>query len=107
MVKYPRVKMYNFIQKRANDTFFLHLRVKPNSNKQEIIVDKDFLTIFIRSKAIQNRANKELFNLLKKKLKVSSNQIQIISGIKSTNKTIKLILTEEFDEQEIIKRLSR
>ena len=56
--------------------------------------NEDFLTISLCSKPIQNKANKELLNLIKKKLKISSSKIQIISGTKSSNKTIKIDLAE-------------
>ena len=55
-----------FIEKKSEITFLLHINVKPNSKKQKIIDNSECLTIFLRSKPIQNRANKELISLLKK-----------------------------------------
>jgi len=79
--------------------------VKPNSKKQDVINNGEFLTILVRSKAIQNKANKELINLIKRRLKISSNQIQIISGLKGSNKLIQINFLEDIEEREIYKKL--
>ena len=97
--------MCNFIEKKSKDSFLLHLNVKPNSRKQEIINNDDNLTVKLRSKPVQNKANKELLNLLKKKLKISSTQIQIISGSKGTNKIISIEFSEDITEKEFFKKL--
>lgn len=97
--------MPGFFEGKSDNSFILHLQVKPNSKKQTIVDNEDFLTISICSKPIQNKANKELLNLIKKKLKISSNQIQIISGFKSSNKTIKIKFPIKINEKDIIQKL--
>ncbi len=67
-----------FLEKIRDSSYVVHVKVKPNSRKQDVISNGEFLTIFVRSKAIQNKANKELINLINRKLKISSNQIKII-----------------------------
>lgn len=94
-----------FLEKPSKNTFILHLYVKPNSRKQEIIHDSELLTIFVRSKAIQNRANKELITLLKNKLKIPSDHIQIISGLKSPRKMVRISNLEKMSKTELIKKL--
>ena len=94
-----------FIEKKENNIFFLHISVKTNSKRQEIINDGNLLTIHVRSKPSKNKANNELVLLLKKKLKVASNQIQIISGGKSKNKIIQITFLEEEGDQVLINRL--
>ncbi|MHA2398783.1 MAG: DUF167 family protein [Promethearchaeota archaeon] len=71
--------------------------MKPNAKFQKCIDDGDYLTIFIRSKPIQNKANKELINLLKKKLKISANQVVILSGKKNLKKVVQLQFLERRD----------
>ena len=93
------------IEQQTGNSFFLRVNVKPNSKKQDILIDGDFLIIKIRSKALQNKANKELLNLLKTKLKLPSNHIQLISGLKSTKKVFKLGFSTEIDEEAIIEKL--
>jgi uncharacterized protein YggU (UPF0235/DUF167 family) len=90
-----------FLEKIKDFTYILNVKVKPNSRKQNIINNGEFLTIWVRSKAVQNKANKELINLIKRKLKIASNQIQIITGLKSSYKQIQLDFLDEVREQEI------
>ena len=97
--------MTKFLEKRGDNSFFLRVNVKPNSKKKEIVNNGDFLTIKVRSKALQNKANKELLNLLSKKLNISSNQLHIVVGSKNTDKTIQISLSTEIDGAEVIKRL--
>ena len=94
-----------FIEKYSETDFIIKLNVKTNCKTQKIIVNDDFLTILLKSKPIQNKANKELLNLLKMRLKISSNQIQIISGSKRPDKTIRLNFLENTKEQEILGNL--
>jgi uncharacterized protein YggU (UPF0235/DUF167 family) len=94
-----------FIEKSSDTTFIIKLNVKTNCKMQKVIVNDDFLTIFLKSKPIQNKANNELLSLLKSRLNMSSNQIQIISGSKSSNKIIRLDFSGNTKEQEIIDKL--
>ena len=94
-----------FIEKHSTTNYILRLNVKTNSKNQKIVKVGDNLTIFLKSKPIKNKANIELLNLIKNKLNLSSSQIQIISGSKSRDKTIKITLKENGDKEEIIKNL--
>jgi len=98
-----------FIKEKSTSEYLLYIYVKPNSKKQRIIPnyeESNYLTVLVRSKAIQNKANKELINLLKNKLMVSTNQIQIISGIRNNNKIIQINFINRMSKNEIIKRLN-
>jgi len=94
-----------FIEKHSTTKYIVRLHVKTNSKNQRIVKIGDNLTIFLKSKPIQNKANIELLRFIKNKLNISSNQIQIISGSKSRDKTIKITLKENGDKDEIIKKL--
>jgi uncharacterized protein YggU (UPF0235/DUF167 family) len=94
-----------FLEKISETSYFVRLNVKTDSKKQKIVNDNDFLTIFLKSKPIQNKANKELLNLIKRRLKISMDQIQIISGLKSHDKLIKLDFLETIEEREILRKL--
>ena len=94
-----------FLEKISDTSYLLRLSVKTDSKKQEIVNNDNFLTIFLKSKPIQNKANKELLNLIKTRLKISIDQIQIISGLKSHNKLIKLDFLETLEEREMLRKL--
>ena len=94
-----------FLEKINDYTFILRINVKPNSKMQDLIENDKFLTVYVRSKVIKNKANKELINLLKTKLEVASNQIKIVSGLKSTNKVVQLNFPEKQKNQLLINKL--
>lgn len=95
------------IEKKSNNIFILRIMVKPNSKAQEIKIDNDFdiIRISLKSKPIQNKANKELIQLIKKQLNINTEQIQLKSGLMSINKVIQINFKEEVDEKEILNRL--
>ena len=97
--------MTSFLEKQSDKSFLLRVRVRPNSKKQDILIDGDFLIIKVRSKALQNKANKELLTLLSKKLNLSSSQLNILIGKKNSNKVIKVFFSKEIDNEEVIKKL--
>jgi len=98
----------DFIIIKSNNLYLLQIRVKTNSKKQEILLCSEtdsYLTISLRSKPVQNKANKELLNLIKKKLKVSADQVQIIAGLKKTDKILQVSFSENIVQSDIIKRI--
>lgn len=95
--------MSSFEKHKAD--YFLKVNVKTNSKKQKIVNSGDYFTVFLKSKPKQNKANKELLNLIKSRLQLSSDQIQIISGSKSHDKLIKLNFIEITEESDIIRKL--
>ena len=97
--------MSPFIEKNTHDTYLLYVFVKPNSKTQTIVNDENKLIISLRSKPIQNKANRELINLLKKKLQLSTDQIELVSGSKGSDKIIRCNFLEDIDEASVIKRL--
>ena len=69
----------------------LKIKVKPGSGKQEITkISNEGYTISLKQKAEDNKANIELIKLLKKYLKVNSNNLNIIKGLRSRNKIIEV-----------------
>jgi len=98
--------MLEFLSKKSEKVFLVRLNVKPNSKVQKIAEDDEFLTIYLKSKPIQNKANKELLKLLKNRLKgLDLNKIQIISGLKSSNKTIELVFLGDQDENTLYQKI--
>ncbi|MFX1573241.1 MAG: DUF167 domain-containing protein [Promethearchaeota archaeon] len=81
------------------------MNIRPNSKNQRLVDNNEYLTIFLRSKPVQNKANKELIHFLKKKLDISSKQIKIIAGIRNSNKIIQIDLLIDMDKIELLKML--
>lgn len=67
------------------------VRVVPRASKSEIIGEHDgALKVRIASPPVDGAANLELIRVLAKKLGVSRNDIEIISGATSKNKRIRV-----------------
>jgi uncharacterized protein (TIGR00251 family) len=97
-----------FIIQNSDNEYIISVYVKTNSKKQEILFPNkynNYITVMLRSKPIQNRANRELIKLLKSRLKISSNQITILSGLKKPNKKIRLFFREKISKEDIRKKL--
>lgn len=80
----------------------VRLKIIPNSSKNEIFYDGEFLKLKVTAQPIENKANKALIDLLSKKLKIAKSNIQIIKGELNKEKTL-LILG--FDEQEFKEKI--
>ncbi|MFX1280245.1 MAG: DUF167 domain-containing protein [Promethearchaeota archaeon] len=93
------------MEKIEKSKIILHINVKTNSKKQEILYDNETFTIFVKSKPVKNKANKEIVYLLRNKLKIALNQIKIISGEKSKNKVIQIEFLEEEGDKALLSRL--
>ncbi|MCA9495886.1 MAG: DUF167 domain-containing protein [Nanoarchaeota archaeon] len=64
------------------------VRVKVNSSKSGIVIEDDKIIVYLHSIPINNKANEELVKLFKKELKL---KVEIIKGLKSRNKIIKIL----------------
>jgi len=66
------------------------VRAKPNSSKSELIWNNEYqrFDAFLHSIPDDNKANSELVKLFKKQLKL---RVEIISGLKSRNKKMKIL----------------
>jgi uncharacterized protein (TIGR00251 family) len=98
------------IEDRYERSFLLKIRVKTNAKEKKILYNQNtdsWITIHLISKPIKNKANKELIRLLSKKLNVSTNQIQIIAGQKSENKTIRIKFYEDISKPTLLEKLEK
>jgi uncharacterized protein (TIGR00251 family) len=93
-----------FFDKISDYEYLLRIRVKLNAHEQAIIlsIGEDFLTVCLRSKAIKNKANFELINLIRKICMVESKNVQFVSGMKNTSKTLKITFTKSKLENEFL-----
>ena len=69
----------------------IEVKVKTNASKNEVkLIDNKKL--FVKTTAIpeKEKSNKQVILLLAKFYKISKNQLEIVSGLKSKNKVIKI-----------------
>jgi len=69
----------------------VHVKIKPNSSKQEIVEFGNFrYLIYVKSSPENNEANYEMINLLSKHLGVPVGHIKIKFGQNSDNKILEV-----------------
>ncbi|MBP9854745.1 MAG: DUF167 domain-containing protein [Candidatus Omnitrophica bacterium] len=66
----------------------IKIRVIPQASKNSIKLDQGFLKVYLTAPAVDGKANKALITFLSEYYKVRKNQIEIIKGLKSKDKTI-------------------
>ena len=88
------------IVQEAKDSIIISVRVQPRSSKNEIIgIQSEKLKVKLTSPPVENAANQLCIKLFSKWLGINKSKIQIISGLKSRNKKIKIdgVNKSEFD----------
>ncbi|HUU77695.1 MAG TPA: DUF167 domain-containing protein [candidate division Zixibacteria bacterium] len=81
---------YDVITQTSNG-IIVKLTVKPNSKKQDFIIDQGFLFVSVKSPPDKGKANKELIKYLSEIFNISSSNFELISGQTSRDK--KLLVT--------------
>jgi len=71
--------------------FVCSIKVVPSSGRSECILDKNGqLKCFLKSAPEKGKANKELIKLFADALSLARNQVEIVSGLTSRTKRIKI-----------------
>jgi len=80
--------------KQTNDGILINLRIIPNSSKNDIIIEDEFIKVKITAQPIENKANKALVEFLSKQFKIPKTSIEIVKGETSKEKTLLLKTTD-------------
>ena len=86
--------------KETKDGLIVNIKIAPNSKKNEIIREEEFVKIKITSQPIDGKANKALVEFLSKNFKIPKTSIKILKGETSKEKTI---LFDTQDEEKLTK----
>lgn len=81
-------KIFNIIQ--TNKIF--DIKVIAGSSVDKIYLENDIIKVKVREIAENGKANKAIIDLFSKTFKIPKKSINIIRGIKSSSKTIQLLL---------------
>lgn len=82
-----------------NKGLILKIRIVPNSSKNDIILEDEFVKVKITAQPIENKANKALIEYLSKTFKVPKTSIEIVKGETSKDKTLLFRVSEEKQEE--------
>ena len=93
--------------KSTSEGLIVKLKIVPNSSKNEIIIEDEFIKIKITAQPIENKANKALIEFLSKTFKIPKTKIEIIKGDTSKEKTLLLHINNNEKEEEIISKLTK
>lgn len=93
--------------RKTNEGLIVKVRIVPNSSKNDIIIEDEFIKVKVTAQPIENKANKALIEFLSKKIKVPKTYIEILKGETSKEKTLLLRILDENKQQEIITQLTK
>ena len=93
--------------KITTDGLLIRIKIIPNSSKNEIILEDEFIKIKITAQPIENKANKALIEFLSKLLKIAKSNIEIVKGENSKEKTLFISINDEKKKSNIISQLTK
>ena len=92
--------------KESEDGIELKIRIVPNSSRNEIIFEEEFIKVKVTAQPIENKANKALIEFLSKRFKIPKTSIKILRGETSKEKTLLFRVLDKAKRLEIISNLT-
>ena len=92
--------------KQTSDVILVNIKIVPNSSKNDIVLEDEFVKIKITAQPIEGKANKALIEFLSKKFKIPKTSIEIVKGETSKEKTLLFKTSEEAKQNLIISSFS-
>ncbi len=83
--------------KKVDNGLIIKLKIVPNSSKNDLIIEDEFIKVKVTAQPIENKANKALVEYLSKLFKIPKTNIEILKGDTSKEKTI-LIKTNDAEK---------
>lgn len=93
--------------KDTENGLVVQIRIVPNSSKNEIILEEEFVKVKITAQPVENKANKALVEFLSKQFKVPKTSIEILKGHTSKDKTLLFSISDENKKSFIISQLTK
>lgn len=93
--------------KENSDGLVIKIKIVPNSSKNDIIIEDEFIKVKVTAQPIENKANKALIEFLSKKFKIPKTSIQIVKGDTSKEKTLAFAVTNKEKRDFIISQLTK
>ena len=93
--------------KETSDGLLIRIKIVPNSSKNDLIIENEFIKVKVTAQPIENKANKALVEFLSKRFKVPKTWIEIVKGETSKEKTLLFSINDEEKKQNIISELTK
>ena len=91
----------------TKEGLIIRVKIVPNSSKNDIILEDEFIKVKVTAQPIENKANKALIEFLAKKFKVPKTSIEILKGDTSKEKTLLFKIYDENKRREITSALTK
>ena len=93
--------------KETQEGLLIIIKIVPNSSKNDLIIEDEFIKVKVTAQPIENKANKALVEFLSKRFKVPKTSIEIVKGDTSKEKTLLFSIKDEEKKQKIISELTK
>ena len=93
--------------KEVEEGLIIRIKIVPNSSKNDIILEDEFIKIKVTAQPIENKANKALIEFLAKRFKVPKTSIEILKGDTSKEKTLLFKINNNEKRLEILSGLTK
>ena len=93
--------------REVSEGVIIKIKIVPNSSKNDIILENEFIKVKVTAQPIDNKANKALVEFLSKTFKVPKTGIEILKGNASKEKTILIKTVDSQKRSEMISKLTR
>ena len=93
--------------KETLDGLIVKVKIVPNSSRNDIILEDEFIKVKVTAQPIENKANKALVEYLSKLFKVPKTSIEILRGDISKEKTLLFRTQDKQKLAEIANRLTK
>ncbi len=89
------------------DGLVIKIKIVPNSSKNDIIQEDEFIKVKVTAQPIENKANKALIEYLSKIFKIPKSNIEILKGDTSREKTLLFRVLDKDKQKEIVSKLTK
>lgn len=89
------------------DGLIIKVKIVPNSSKNDLILEGEFIKVKVTAQPIENKANKALIEFLSKKFKIPKTSIEIVKGETSKDKTLLLKTNDAIKKSGIVSILTK
>ena len=93
--------------KETKNGLLINLRIVPNSSKNCIILEDEFIKVKITAQPIENKANKALLEFLSSEFKIPKTSIEIVKGDTTKDKTLLIKTGDKLKQDLIISKLTK
>ena len=93
--------------KEVSEGLIVRVKIVPNSSKNGIVLEEEFIKVKVTAQPIENKAYKALIDFLSKSFKIPKTNIEILKGETSKEKTILLKILDDTKKKYIIAQLTK